>query len=37
MVFYADAQLRVEGMSPEVLCSYNLHKDPSGGSGADIQ
>ena len=36
MVFYADVQLRVEGMSPEALFCSNLHKDPSGGSRADI-
>ena len=36
MVLNADAQLRVEGKSPEALCCSDLHKDPSGGSGADI-
>lgn len=38
MVFYADAQLRAEGVSAEVLRFSNLHQDLSGGSGApDVQ
>lgn len=36
-VFYTNTQLRAEGVNPEVSHFSNSHKDPSGGSGEDVQ